>query len=66
MSLEGAVTCDDVINNIFERLPVNKDFMQKKTMLKLPNICSRIFLLFNFQFGQEAKVKFMSPMCKYF
>ena len=28
MSLEGAVTCDDVINTIFEKAShVNKDFM---------------------------------------
>ena len=63
MSVESAVS--DVINNVFENVTIMSIKIScTETMLKLPN--SRIFLLFNFRFGQEVNVKLGSPLCKYF
>ena len=66
MSLEGAVMCDDVINLIFLKRSHVKDFMHRNHVEIASHIGSRIFILFNFRFGQEVKVKLGSPFCKYF
>ena len=56
MSLDGAVTYDDV----------NKDFIYRNHVEIAQHIGSRIFLLFNIRFRQKVKVKLGSPLCTYF
>ena len=49
-----------------KRSHVNKDCMHRNHVEIARHIGSIIFLLFNFQFGQEVKVKLGSPLCDYF
>ena len=62
MSLEGAVTCDDVISNMSIKISGTEIF------LKLPNTLAPEYSFFSTSkpFEKEVKVKLGSPLCKYF